>query len=685
MSFLGWTFLFGIVATVGPVLAHLLAKPRFRRLPFTMLQFLRSSQTESHSRRRLRDLLILLLRCAIIVLIALLFAQPILYIKPESKYTRHIYYMGLDNSTSMSYTDGSSSYFEQMKDSVVEHIVSAESDAVFNICPLVSGDWTQGLTKQQTLAEVKALKIMPGSADVDAFLSGLRNSIRTVNPDDEVSVLLVSDFTPQILKQFLNVQESASIDNLRYKTIVSSKPVNNASIVHAETADATLNGLTINVTVANHDRTSRNRQLSAKVEGNKISTTDLELLPNQVRVFPLQVDLNFNTDQQLFLPVELTLSSGDGLEVDDRFYLAVRLPRQKHTNVLLVEAVEDEMFLLDIAMQTLSGRSSARLIGVRRIMIDDLSSSSLDWADVLVCSQIAERLGRMAVTLSSFVEAGGRAVFFITGEPASAAARQLWQQGILAALPTKYIQEQTYAEVSPCEKLFFGVDNIAAKAMSNYRIDQMPLAGYWDCDRHSESKCLWRYQNGEDLICLKQLGNGTSILINTSADGSLGSLTKSGVSVALCQYLLGDNNQIRDYSFTCNERVVLPAVDVDVDSARQKQLWIQNCDGGRRRAVLTESLISLPDPGGVGWVKTLSEPAIYAGINLPGDETDMSKPVALEVDNALNRVFSIGKRSNMASADTFSIKEQRPLWKILVWAIIALLLIESAVANRLRR
>ena len=141
MSFLEWTFLFGVVAVAGPVLAHMLAKPRFKRVPFTMLQFLRSSQIESHSRKNIRDLFILLLRCAIIILIALLFAQPMLHKNPEQKEAGNVYYLGLDDSVSMAYSDGSKNYFEQMKDSAMEHIVSAEADAVFNLCSLVSGIW----------------------------------------------------------------------------------------------------------------------------------------------------------------------------------------------------------------------------------------------------------------------------------------------------------------------------------------------------------------------------------------------------------------------------------------------------------------------------------------------------------------------------------------------------------------
>jgi len=348
------------------------------------------------------------------------------------------------------------------------------------------------------------------------------------------------------------------------------------------------------------------------------------------------------------------------------------------------------MFLLETAMQTLSGRDPTEIIRIRRIGIDDLTSSDIDWADVCICSGIVNRSGYMAMNLAGFVEAGGRAVFFMTGEPDTGVMNQLWQLGVLPALPKKFVQEQTYLEISPYEKYFFGIDSnsattIAAKALSNYRIDRIPLAGFWECEPHSKSMCLWRFQNEYGFIYCKQINNGTSFLINTSANGSLGSLTKSSLSVALCRYLLGEYNQTRDYSFTCDERIVLPAADVITEPARQKPLLVQNCDGAKRQAVPTETSILLSDPGGVGWVKTLTEPAIYAGVNLPTGETNMSKPVKEEVDNALERVFTVGRRNTFASADSFNTRKQKPAWKILVWVIIIFLLVESFLANRLRR
>ena len=686
MSFLEWTFLFGVIAVAGPVLAHMLAKPRFKRIPFTMLQFLRSSQIESHSRKNIRDLLILLLRCAIIVLIAILFAQPILHKNPIPKVAGNIYYLGLDDSISMAYSDSSKNYFEQMKDSAMELIVSAESDAIFNLCSLVSGIWNYDLSKQQALAEIQALKIKTGRADIGVFLSSVESSQKTIKSEDKISVLLLSDFTPEVTKQFYNVQEPSVINNLEYKCISSSKPINNASIINAQTVDFTSDGLVINVTIANYGTNVQHRNLSVKIGTKKLASLEVELFPSQVKVCPMQIEINSAENTSSFIPLEISLSSGDNLSEDDTYYLAVRLPHQKNINVLLVETQKDDMFLLDAAMQTLSGRGSNSILKIKRISVNELSSSSLEWADVMVCSEIADRLNRVITSFPGFIQAGGRAVFFVSNQPITSTAKNLWNAGILPALPVKYMQEQVYAEAGPYDKQILSKDDLAAKALSNYRINKVLFGGYWQCDQNPEGKCLWRYTNGTGFIYFKQSDSGSCILINTSSDDELGTLTKSSISIALCQYLIGQKNRFQDYSFVCDERITLSTDDTGIDNTGEKEFWIQNCLGNKQQASLTESFVSVTDPGGTGWIKTISEPSIYAGVNLPEGETDMTKPVIEEVDNAMNRVFKIGQKRVVSTADSFSgTKESIPVWRYLVWLIIGLILIESTVANRLKR
>jgi len=685
VSFTEWIFLLGGLAVVGPLIAHLLAKPRYRRLPFTMLRFLHSGQIESRSRRKLRDLLILLFRCAIIVLIAMLFARPLLHMRLKPSRTRSVYCLGLDNSMSMAYSDGSSSYFDKLKDSAVNYIRSAENDALFNIYALVSGDWMQGMGKEQALAEVKGLEIEPGNANVGDFLSGLSRISRAEHNNDKVSVLVLSDFTPNTLRQFVNVAEPATVDKIDYESIVSSRPVSNAAIADAHVIGVVEDKLTINAAVVNHGQVLQNRRLTARVGASQSDPVDISLSGNQRKNYQLKIDVGAVGRQVSVLPVELNLSDGDGLSADDTFYLAVSIPGYEDVNILLTGDSENRLFLLKTALDTLSRTSSYDTLRIKQVLTDDLAPSDLEWADVVISSTITDHLGNLAPEIENFIKAGGRFVCFVTEAIAPDAAKQLWQRDILAALPGRCIRERTYIQPKPYNSKISGVDHIAERSLSNYRIDKILIKGCFECQQHPDAQLVWQFQDGPGFVYLKRQGSGTSFLVNTSVDDSLGSLTKSSASVAFCRYLLGESHQIDEYCFTCDERILLPISDSIIADTAQKQFWVETCDGRNHRASVADSSLLVPDPAGIGWIKTVGKPTTYAGVNLPQGETDMTKPIASELAGVMDRVLKTGSKQIVSEAEVFHDRKSRPLWKIFAWTIILLLLAEPAVANRLKR
>ena len=639
MSFTEWIFLLGGLAVVGPVVAHLLAKPRYRRLPFTMLRFLRSGQVESQSRRKLRDLLILLLRCVIIILIAMLFARPLLHIRLKPSRTRSVYCLGLDNSISMAYSDRSGSYFDKLKDSAVDYIRSADSDALFNIYALASGDWMQGLGKEQALAEVKGLKIEPGNTGIGDFLSGLSRIVRTEHNNDEVSVLVLSDFTPNTFEQFITVAEPVAVDRINYESIVSSQPVSNAAIADAHVVGVDEGKLTINAAVVNYGQVEQNRRLTARVGANQSDPIDINLSGNQRKNYQLKIDVGAAGRQPSVLPVELYLSDSDGLNADDTFYMAVSIPGHKDVNILLAGESENRLFLLKTALDTLSRTSSYDTLRIKQVLMDDLAPSDLDWADVVVSSTITDHLGNLASEIESFIKDGGRFVCFVTEALMPDAAKQLWQRDVLAALPGRCIQERKYIQPKPYNSRISGMDHIAERSLSNYRIDKILIKGCFECEQHPDAQMIWQFRDDFGFVYLRLLSNGTSIFVNTSVDDSLGSLTKSSASVAFCRYLLGESHQIDEYCFTCDEQILLPISGSGRADTGQKQFWIETCDGRNRRASVAGSFLLVPDPSGIGWVKTLNKPTIYAGVNLPQGETDMKKPDASELAGVMDRAF----------------------------------------------
>jgi len=76
MAFLSPLFLLGAVAATVPIVLHFLKRQAEQRVRFAAVTFLKTAPVEQTSRRRLRERLLLALRVAALVLLALAFARP---------------------------------------------------------------------------------------------------------------------------------------------------------------------------------------------------------------------------------------------------------------------------------------------------------------------------------------------------------------------------------------------------------------------------------------------------------------------------------------------------------------------------------------------------------------------------------------------------------------------------------
>lgn len=76
MAFLTPAFLLGILAAAVPIVLHLLRRERLPRVPFSDVRLLRGARLDQTRRQRLRELVLLALRVAALVLLSLAFARP---------------------------------------------------------------------------------------------------------------------------------------------------------------------------------------------------------------------------------------------------------------------------------------------------------------------------------------------------------------------------------------------------------------------------------------------------------------------------------------------------------------------------------------------------------------------------------------------------------------------------------
>src|SRR3982751_2888843 len=134
----------GAAAVSVPIIIHLLNKRKFERVVWGAMRFLNISVEQNQRRLQIEDLLLLLLRCLLLLLLGLALARPT--IKSfgggtgwfgSAKVSAVVL---LDNSYSMSATDGAKSRFELAKDAADQAIASLPTGS--SVCVLFASDYT---------------------------------------------------------------------------------------------------------------------------------------------------------------------------------------------------------------------------------------------------------------------------------------------------------------------------------------------------------------------------------------------------------------------------------------------------------------------------------------------------------------------------------------------------------------
>lgn len=101
MQFLYPGFLWALAALAIPVILHLFYFRRYKKVYFSNVRFLREVKEETSARHKLRNLLILLMRCLALAFLVFAFAQPFIPVSEETYQGARNVSLFIDNSFSM--------------------------------------------------------------------------------------------------------------------------------------------------------------------------------------------------------------------------------------------------------------------------------------------------------------------------------------------------------------------------------------------------------------------------------------------------------------------------------------------------------------------------------------------------------------------------------------------------------
>ena len=205
-----WPGLFGVgaAAVSVPIIIHLLARRRFKRIRWPAMQFLISAERQNRRRVRMEEWILLALRCLAILLIALIVSRP--FFAPEGLAslvgsmgrTERIFV--LDDSYSMGYRQGQQSSFERAKLAVrrlIETVRRESPDDTVTILrtsamdrPIVGSAYLDDAQTEQMFARVAALSESQTSIDVTSAVQAVRTWLEDQPGLLSAAVYFVSDF-----------------------------------------------------------------------------------------------------------------------------------------------------------------------------------------------------------------------------------------------------------------------------------------------------------------------------------------------------------------------------------------------------------------------------------------------------------------------------------------------------------
>lgn len=659
MSFLTPLFLAAAGAALLPVLLHLVRRMKAKEVPFSSLMFLQATPMERIRRRKLRDILLLVLRMAMIVLLATAFARP--YLVHENlpfvpQRTNESMVILVDQSMSMQAGDTFNRVLEALTQLIAEANPDDElalvgfSDRATQLAPLTRDH-------DRIRASIGALALTNQATDyhpafqlAENILEDARHSARRVAL---ISDLQQRGFTPSMV-------EYALPEGVVFMPIqVGSGEIENRYFDDFARTERRRGDQTVTRLDARHHALSADETIRLMIEGQEVDSkpaTAEGLGP---------VSFQHIAPRAGLYQGHLALDS-DPLESDNRYYFTYAVKAQP--SILAISADDDAFFLrsaFELAEQSLFDFSR----GVR------IAGATLLSHDVVFVANPIGLSQPQAAALRTFAEAGGSVVLSFGKELARTGA------GI------DLLGAGAITEVVQTRGAFIGkIDtqhSIFATLASSSALIRPKIRSYVRIAPEPGTTVIGQYDNGDPFLMERRAGQGT-ILIYTSSFGT------SWSDLALHELFVPLLYQITTYATTLGDRPQQFTVGEPVSlSGAPEDTWdVMTPDGSVYKVDI--------DSSGIGYFRETAQPGHYAAA-LRNDSYAFSVNVdpteSILTTRGVEETYAAiaGGRSDIAETPQEAVissekaEQERSLWRLAVLAVLGLFVLETFLAHRNRK
>lgn len=523
-----FSFLHGGIALIGlasaaiPIIIHLLLKQRPKPITFPALQLIRKKRETTVRRIRLQHLLLLALRVALLVLIAMALARPTLHsamfsIDQEAPVAAAVI---VDNSFSMEYRHHGKTRLQAAKE-VAEQVVKKLPDqSKITVIESASPVGTIPLDVPGAIGQLESIQIQPASRPItDALANALKGLAKAELQRREI--YLISDLAKNAwdFSSRENIQQLADLIETGVKIYVIDVGVperENIAIQEIEIVQQATGGggeITIKVPLINTGSKPVDvNSIVLSIDGEPKHTRSLRLEAGQTQELEFAVSgLAEGVHQG-----EITVNAGDPLSFDDVRYFTFQ--RQPPLRILIVVDLLSDALNWDQALvpDFLRAQGQARF-DVQVVPSAKLGPIRFDDYDVVNLINVGSLSQDHWIKLASYVQAGG-GLFTSLGERIDPVSyNSAPAQSVLPCTLGDEVQTQT--ELAPTRMSHPVLQKF--RTLSHHMLDEYPVYTYRKAtlDEQGQSLVVIPYANGDPALLERTFrggARGKSLLYTSS-------------------------------------------------------------------------------------------------------------------------------------------------------------------------
>ena len=620
LSFLFPAFLIGSAAIAVPIVLHLMRRETAPRIQFSAVRFLKRVPVEQTRRKRLRELLLLALRIAALLLLASAFARP--YLGAYNAAGAAVTVVAVDTSFSMS----APGQFERAQDLALDVVDSAPSGYLVGV---VSFDdvATTVLEPSTNRGAARAAigRLTPGFGATH-YRRGLAQAAAVIG-SREGRIVVVTDLQRSGWERD---DEGAVPERLTVEVLDAEPPVRNLAVTAIQREPTGTVAVVQNVGAG-----SATTHVTLYIDGRTVAETEVTASPGST-------DVRFPVPLPSLGVASVSIEDRAGYPADNTRYLILDPPEP--VLLLAITARGDpstDAFYLERALMAAGGASRFDLIGALPAELPSLAGERLAEisAILLLATQGLDRSGKGA--LASYVSGGG-GLLVVAGAHLD------------SEVVTTILGEDSALVVRPAEGAGANISFAPADA-------RHPIFRPFGALTGNLGQVRFR------RAVLVEEGKGAQVIARFS-DGTAG----------LVEYRSGDGRALLFASDLNNEWNDFPRHPTFVPFVHEMMRYLVRDRERPQGFVVAEAPAGTPrEPG----IATVGQAGRRVAVNVDVSESDPTRVSPEEFTAAIGRLTDVAAAE--ARSDAVEYEDQQSYWRFLLVLMALVLAGEGVLGSRM--